>query len=198
MTKKNRSFKNNFVPILALLLFIHCKSADEKIYKSIYCDYCELAVLKEALASDSVKIFYKDYSSLDNITNAIVPIDNRYLRTIDTRNFIGDTSIFNHFESGMPEDYRKSIQLDTILKSKNYPDFETAIVSIEKIKELGNQQKGGKYIRISKPVFNADRTFALLEVDYNCFGQCGEGYTYVLTKKSNSWMLYKKILRWVS
>jgi|ERR1700722_1138631 len=198
MKMKNRSFINSLVPILISLLFSHCKSSDEETYKSIYCDDCELAVVKEALDSDSVKIFYRDYSNLDNINAAIVPIDNRYLRTIDTMNLVGDTSIFNHFEKRIVEDYEKSIKLDTTLKTINYPGLEAAIVNIGNVRELMNRQKGGKYIRISKPVFNVDRTFSLLEVDYYCFGQCGEGYTYILAKKSNNWMIYKKILRWVS
>ena len=109
-----------------------------------------------------------------------------------------DTAVFNHFDSTDLEDYGRSIKVDSVLKKENYQGFEKAILPLQQIKELRDQQAQGKHLRISKPIFDTDKTFALVEVDYNCLGLCGEGYTYVLRKKGDKWTLYKKILRWVS
>jgi len=195
---KNLLFKNSFIPVLFSIVVISCRSKDANNYRLFFCDSCEVAVIEQVFDMDSVKIFFKDYSDLNNITDAIMPIDERYLRTIDTRNFTGDTSIFNHFDGVSLDAYANALIPDTNIKKENYPGFEKAILSLQQIKEVPNQYKREKYIRISKPIFSNNNTFVLVEVDYNCFGLCGEGFTYVLTKRKNHWILFKKILRWVS
>ena len=186
------------IPTVLFCLLLSCKSKYQGSGRQLFCDGCELGIIKEVFAIDSVKIFYKDYSDPSIARDAMMPIDNRYLRTIDMKNFVGDTAVFNHFDSIEFGGYERSIQSDSILKKGNYVGFEKAILCPQKIKEIPNKQAPGKYIRISKPIFDTDKTFSLIEVDYNCFGLCGEGYTYILIKKDNKWTLYKKILRWVS
>ena len=198
MTKSPRSFKNSFVWALGLFFLIACKSGEERTYQQIFCDSCESAVVKAVFAADSVQVFYKDYSDLNQIADAILPIDDRYLGSIDTRNFKGDSSILSHFNGELVGDYRRAIGLDSNLNRGTYPDLEKAIMPLRQIRDSYGKRNSGKYIRISKPVFSADRTFALVEIDYYCSGLCGEGNTYILTKKGDGWVQYKKIMRWVS
>ncbi len=163
-----------------------------------FCDSCESQVISKIFEIDTVKIFYKDYSNLANVETSFIPIDNRYLKSISGEKYIKDTSISNYINADVINNYSPSLNADTLLLKDRFIYFKDALLNSAQIDSFIRINKTSKYIRISKPIFSSDMNYVLVEVDYNCFGTCGEGYTYILKKKNNDWVLYKKIFRWVS
>lgn len=202
MRLTNPLFNRNFIGLSFLaLIFItfSCKWNDKKkLYPSPFCDTCELEVISKVFKLDTVQIFYQDCSDVKNVKSAILPIENSYLKSINVSKYINDTTVLNHIDLNSIKDYELAVGNDSILSSGNFGIFSKALFSSTQIRGFTNGNKIGKYIRISKPIFGEGNNYALVEVDYCCNRLCGEGYTYLLKRNNNDWVLCKKIFRWVA
>jgi hypothetical protein len=197
MKSRTHSLSFSFIiVILTALAALSCGTGNSKNGQQ-FCDSCEADVLKEVFEIDTIHVFYKDYSGLNNIKDAVLPIKDRYLDSISLQKYLTDTSVTNRIPIGSMEVYHSAMGGDSILQKKNYSAFEKALFSPQEISSYikGNELK--KYIRISKPIFSENGNYVLIEIDYYCNISCGEGYTYILKKTDNGWVLYKKIFRWV-
>ena len=132
------------------------------------------------------------------VKRSLLPIAFRYLKSISTEKYTRDTSIINHIDVNLIKTYGINLDKDTLILKENLKDFESALLSSVQLDSFVRKNETGKYIQISKPLFSINMNYALVEVDYHCFGLCGEGYTYILKKKDNVWVLYQKLFRWVS
>lgn len=54
------------------------------------------------------------------------------------------------------------------------------------------------FYNMSKPLFSKDHSKAYVQLDFNCKGECGEGFTYLLEKVDGEWAVIGKLTRWIS
>ncbi len=192
--------KKTVMTCLVLMLLWSCQSKQQSEISSsaFFCDSCEYEVITTIFNLDSLNIFYKDYSDLQRITDTFQPISGDYLRVIDTSKYIGDSSIFHHISVAAIRQYGGNILSYPAIPADQYKELAKAIVPKDKLDRLIKESKKWTFIAFSKPIFSSDGKYAVVEVNYNCFGLCGEGYTYLLKRQGRQWVLHKKILRWVS
>lgn len=195
--KKCLSLNNYFNTIFLIILFFALSNCKSKTL-SFLSNTIEPQILTKIFLSDSVKVYYKDYSDLKNIKPSFIPISDRYSKSISVQKYINDTSITKYVSIKNINNYAKNLGKDTLIPKQQYGDLKGALFDSKRLNSFVWANKTSKYISLSKPIFSDDFKYVMVEINYICFGLCGEGYTYVLKKQNNDWILYKKILRWIS
>jgi hypothetical protein len=68
------------------------------------------------------------------------------------------------------------------------------VLDWEKFRQDGN----GCIVDISIPIFNKERTKAMIKTGVGCHATLGSGYTYWFEKKKRGWVIVGKMMNWIS
>jgi hypothetical protein len=98
------------------------------------------------------------------------------------------------------KDYKKANRFKWLLERKLKLGRTYKLLSIAEIEKLQiPDPQGGFFWRFPEAVtirslsavgFNADKTVAVVEMDFECGGQCGHGGPFILQKQKGKWIRY--------
>lgn len=60
------------------------------------------------------------------------------------------------------------------------------------------EKRKAAYFLLSKPVFSIDRTIAIININYYCFGTCGHGGTDIYKKQDGRWKTISGLSSWIN
>lgn len=166
--------------------------------KDFFCDSCESEVLQKIFEMEGISVYLPDYSDLEDIKQSVKPIKDIYINQLEVKRYLADSSISNLFDLELIRQYSRKLDSDAIIDRMKFNKFKSAFCSSKQIDSILNQKVGKSYIQFSKPLFDSKTKSVLVEVNINCNGLCGEGFTYILKNENGHWVLNKRMFRWVS
>ncbi len=166
--------------LVILTIFIFCSSllysqetnkTDINTYKLIN------QVIKKEGLNHKFGLELKPYNRLSHINSDSLFLSEFLISKKDSQNYI----------SSFPEKPKvlSPQDIDTIMKQrkKSFPNWDNSKLRFN----LSNKKH---FYSISHPVYNLNKSIALVRIDYHCPGLCGTDKIYMLIKKQGVWEVH--------
>ncbi|MFO0355455.1 MAG: hypothetical protein ACK50A_00765 [Sphingobacteriaceae bacterium] len=212
--------------ILISIIFVSCSDKDKVVY-SLPSDKDINEIISTIILSDSIPVVRME-AEPDTIRvkgqpdRIIYPIRHAFSVELEKLRVYFPEPPKDTFELTPPLPSRIGVYFDDLIKrgqadnrnffSKSdsaYFVFQNDTLNhftisgnlLDNIYTTTKQQEESKeytYFSCSIPVFSFDKTKAYVVLAYNCYGLCGSGNSYLLSKDNGHWIIKKRKTLWIS